>query len=101
MADHMMTAAQLAARSFCQPTGGSAAQRWICENELRADGFANTEATYEEHVSCLTNWCPTENGTLTSMLGTLPLADPLAKLLVDPTWAGQGSRHSLFSQEWG
>eukprot|EP00959_Pyramimonas_sp_CCMP1952_P132737 2775361-Pyramimonas_sp.AAC.1 len=61
MADPMMEAAQLAARLFCQPSGGSAAQGWTCESELRADGFAKTEATYEEHVRHWTKWCPIEN----------------------------------------
>eukprot|EP00959_Pyramimonas_sp_CCMP1952_P059547 1243934-Pyramimonas_sp.AAC.1 len=61
MVDHMMKAAKLAAWSFWQPFGDSAAQGWICENELREDVFAKTEATYVEHVSYWTNWCPTEN----------------------------------------
>eukprot|EP00959_Pyramimonas_sp_CCMP1952_P337254 7062450-Pyramimonas_sp.AAC.1 len=49
MADHTMKAAKIAARFFCQPSGGSAAQGWICENELREDGHAKIGATYEEH----------------------------------------------------
>eukprot|EP00959_Pyramimonas_sp_CCMP1952_P366359 7673088-Pyramimonas_sp.AAC.1 len=36
MADHLINAARLAAWFFCQPFGGSAAQGWVCENELRA-----------------------------------------------------------------
>eukprot|EP00959_Pyramimonas_sp_CCMP1952_P349607 7325286-Pyramimonas_sp.AAC.1 len=79
MADHTMKAAQLAAWLLCQPSGGSAAQRWICEDELRECGFAKTEAAYEEHVPYRTNWCPTENGTPTSILGTLLFANPLTR----------------------
>eukprot|EP00959_Pyramimonas_sp_CCMP1952_P345693 7239592-Pyramimonas_sp.AAC.1 len=93
MADHLTKAAQLAAWFSCQPSGGSAAQGWACENELRADGLAKTEATYEEHASYWTNWCPTENGAPTSILGTLLFADPLAKFPVNATGTGQGARH--------
>eukprot|EP00959_Pyramimonas_sp_CCMP1952_P082406 1721859-Pyramimonas_sp.AAC.1 len=55
--------------------GGPAAQGWVCENELRANGFAMVEAIYEEHVSHRTNWCPTENGAPISIMGTPPSLD--------------------------
>eukprot|EP00959_Pyramimonas_sp_CCMP1952_P160346 3353947-Pyramimonas_sp.AAC.1 len=99
MADHMMRAARFAAWFFCQPSGGSAAQGWVCENELRACGLANIEATYEESVSYWTDWCSTESGAPTSILGTLPFAKTLRTFPVNATGAGQGARHSLFPQD--
>eukprot|EP00959_Pyramimonas_sp_CCMP1952_P381856 8001895-Pyramimonas_sp.AAC.1 len=78
MADHTVKAVRLAAWLFCQPSGGSADQGWACNSELRADGHAKVEATYEGHAMDWTNWCPTEGAPPVSMLETLPFADPLA-----------------------
>eukprot|EP00959_Pyramimonas_sp_CCMP1952_P082682 1727837-Pyramimonas_sp.AAC.1 len=100
MADHMMKAARLAAWFACQPPGGSAALGWTCNNDLRGDGCAKIEATFEEHVMHWTNWCPTEGAAPVSMLETLPFADPATTVSLHSDGSGDGAKHSLFSPEW-
>eukprot|EP00959_Pyramimonas_sp_CCMP1952_P370024 7749735-Pyramimonas_sp.AAC.1 len=94
--DYMVQAAKLAAWFCRQPSGGSAAQGFVHENRLRADGCAQVEATHDELVSDWYDWCPIGNSVPKSVLGTLPFAEPFEKrdFPASSTGAGQGARRS-------